>query len=85
MEYTKEFLNKVAKAHRDQGLTVRMQTRKGKQYFTISNRGLRHRSVTFWSSHNKVSEHVKSIFPRAYVTSGSWGGNQFDVTYRINP
>ena len=85
MEYTKEFLKRVSNAHRKRGFGFRIQNRKGKQYITISSRGVKHRPVTYWNSHAKLSEHIQDIFPGAHVTSGSWGGSYFDVTYRVNP
>ncbi len=86
MIYSKEFLNTVAKAHREKGLTFRVQNRKGKQYISVSNHGVRFSApLNYWTSHNDLNMHIKSIFPGAYVTSGSWGGNSFDATFRINP
>jgi len=83
--YTREFLEKVAKAHRQFGISFRFQTRKGKQYVSMNNRDVNYLIVTYWKSHEAVNDPVQSLFPNAYVTSGMWGGGTFDVTYRVNP
>lgn len=82
--YDTEYLKRVANSHRDQGIGFTYANRKGKQYVTISNR----KNKTFgnyWSSKAKLVEHIREIFPKnfCYVTSGSWGGSMFDVTFRI--
>ena len=82
--YSTEFLKKVAKAHRDHGITFKYANRGGKQYVTIASNKVAFGN--YWNSHKTVYDHIKAIFnnPNVYVTSGSWGGNSFDATYRIN-
>ncbi len=78
-EYTKEFLDKVSKAHRAYGLRVTRQSKKGKQYMTFKGKaGLGNTRFSF-------SDHVGDIFPGAYVTSGLYGSDFFELTYRVNP
>lgn len=79
MIYSKEFLTKVAKAHRAHGMNVTRQSKKGKQYMTFRARaGLGEGTFSF-------REHIAAIFPDAYVTSALYGPNFFEMTFRINP
>lgn len=79
MEYSKEFLERVAKAHRDYGLRVTRQSKKGKQYLTFKAK------VGLGNGRFSFSDHIEAIFPGAYVTSGLYGSDFFELTYRINP
>jgi hypothetical protein len=78
-EYTKQFLDKVAKAHRTHGFRVTRHYTKGKQYITFKG------EVGLGNTRFSFTDHVRDIFPGAYVTSGLYSSDFFDLTYRINP
>lgn len=85
VEYTKEHIQKVAGAHRRFGFSVRVQNRKDKQYITFSSKGVKFKKLAFRRTGSDFQQHIKSIFPNAYVTSGMYGSDYFEITYRINP
>lgn len=84
MEHSKEYIDRVAKAHRSFGLTFRYLNRKGKQYVIIGTGNRQFRTSTYWNSYAGLNAHVTHIFPGAYCTSGMWGRGRFDCTFRIN-
>lgn len=84
MTHTKEFLSKVAEVHRRAGFLIRVQTRAGKTYFTIDSKNVKSRPPALWSERANVSNHIKSIFPQAYSTSGLWSADGFKITFRID-
>jgi hypothetical protein len=84
-EYSKEFLDRVAKAHRSFGFNVKIQSRKGKQYLSLSSKNVKAGAPRSWTERVRVGEHMKAIFPSAYVTSGLFSGGYFEITFRINP
>ena len=83
--YSDEYLKRVARVHRENGLGFTYANRKGKQYVTIKNKG-GIKFARYWLNHVELNSHIRQLFTEShcYVTSGSWGGDRFDVTYRIN-
>jgi hypothetical protein len=85
VEYSKQFLDRVAKAHRSFGFNIRLQTRKGKQYFSIDSKNVKAAPPRSWAERARVTDHIKSFFPKAYMTSGLYCAGGFELTFRINP
>ena len=79
VEYSKQFLDRVAKAHRTHGLRVTRHSTKGKQYMTFKGK------VGLGTMRFHFSDHVADFFPGSYITSGIYGSDFFELTYRINP
>jgi hypothetical protein len=84
MTYSKEYLDKVAKAHRKFGFSWRNRTENGKQYIKIETRYVEadRRGVR---DSDWLSSHMKKLFPKCYITSGCYGFKTAELTFRINP
>lgn len=88
--YSRDYLNKVADAHRKFGFRVRTDAKGLNQYMKFDSRKVAtsdpriHESA--WRRQiDPFNAHILTIFPGAYITSGLHSSDGFEVTYRINP
>lgn len=84
MLYSKSELDKIGRAHRKYGFRFSTRTDRNKQYVKISTKGVRVLGDGYsYRNRDALLRHMKQLFPNSYITSGCYGADYVDLSFRI--